>query len=103
MKHWEYHPEPVEGCFGCKGLSIQMNAGDADSRRARPHKAWKADLEAYREARAQGVNPGGTTRKKVEAALKASENLGRAYNSEKMPAAEKIDKRTANVMKEIGA
>ncbi len=30
MKHWEYHPEYVDGCFGCKGMSVQMNAGDAD-------------------------------------------------------------------------
>ena len=103
MKHWEHHPEPVDGCFGCKGLSIQMNAGDADSRRSRPHKQWKADLDAYQEARSQGINPGGTTRAKVQAAIKASENLGKAYNSEKMPAAEKIDKKTATVMKEIGA
>lgn len=101
MKHWEYHPEPVEGCFGCKGLSIQMNAGDADSRRTRPHKQWKSDLEAYNEARSQGVQPAGTTRAKVEAALKASENLGTAYNAHTMPGAEKIDKKTAGVMREL--
>ncbi len=29
MKHWEHHPEPIDGCFGCKGLSLQMNTGDA--------------------------------------------------------------------------
>jgi hypothetical protein len=29
MKHWEYHPEPVEECFGCKALTLQMNTGDA--------------------------------------------------------------------------
>jgi hypothetical protein len=29
MKHWEHHPEPIDGCFGCKGLGLQMNSGDA--------------------------------------------------------------------------
>jgi hypothetical protein len=42
MKHWEDHPEPVEGCFGCKGLSLQMNTGDAHSQRSMPTKAFNA-------------------------------------------------------------
>ena len=29
MKHWEYHPEYDETCFGCKAGTLQMNAGDA--------------------------------------------------------------------------
>jgi len=103
MKHWDAHPEPVEGCFGCKGLTLQMNSGDADSRRARPQRVFNKELEAYREARAQGIKPGGTSLRKVEAALKASEALGKAYNAESMPSAEKITKKTAEVMKEIGA
>ena len=46
MKHWEHHPEPVEGCFGCKGLSIQMNTGDAHSQRSMPTKAFNKELDA---------------------------------------------------------
>jgi hypothetical protein len=38
---------------------------------------------------------------KIEAAHKASENLGRAYNAEKDPNAKRIDKKTANVMNEL--
>jgi hypothetical protein len=40
---------------------------------------------------------------KIEAAHKASENLGRAYNAEKDPNAKQIDKKTAKVMTELGA
>ena len=44
MKHWEAHPEYVEGCFGCKGLTLSMNAGDADSRRVMTNKAFNREL-----------------------------------------------------------
>ena len=102
MKHWEHHPEPVEGCFGCKGLSIQMNAGDADSRRTRPRKKFHAELEAYKDARAQGIKPSGTTMEKIQAAKEASDKLGKAYNSETMPNAKNITTQTAKVMNELG-
>ena len=25
MKHLERHPEPVEGCFGCKAMGLQFS------------------------------------------------------------------------------
>ena len=103
MKHWEHHPEPVDNCFGCKGLSIQMNTGDADSRRSMPNKAFNAELNAYKEARAQGIQPNGTSMAKIQEAVKASEALGKPYNAEKMPPAKHINKKTAAIMKEIGA
>ena len=102
MKHWEYHPEFVDGCFGCKGMSIQMNAGDADSRRVMPNKKFNAELDAYKEARAQGIQPAGTTMKKIQEAVKASETLGRAYDAQKMPPAKTINKKSAAAMKELG-
>ena len=103
MKHWEYHPEPVDGCFGCKGLSIQMNAGDADSRKVMPNKAFNKELDAYKEARAQGIQPAGTSMNKIQEAVKASEVLGKPYDSSKMPPAKHINTKTAAVMKELGA
>jgi hypothetical protein len=39
----------------------------------------------------------------MECDHKTSENLGRAYNGEKDPNAKKIDKKTAQVMTELGA
>jgi hypothetical protein len=41
--------------------------------------------------------------KKIVEAREASENLGRAYNAEKDPNAKHIDKKTAQVMTELGA
>lgn len=100
MKHWEHHPEPIDGCFGCKGLSLQMNSGDA--KRDIPDKKWNAELQAYRDARAQGIQPSGTSMKQIQDAHTASEVMGKAYNAEAMPKAHKINKRVANVMKEVG-
>jgi hypothetical protein len=102
MKHWEAHPEYVEGCFGCKGLTLSMNAGDADSRRVMTNKAFNRELDAYKEARAQGIQPAGTSMKKIQEAVKASETLGRAYDAQKMPPAKHINKKSAEVMKELG-
>ena len=102
MKHWEAHPEYVEGCFGCKGLTLSMNAGDADSRRVMTNKAFNRELDAYKEARAQGIQPAGTSMKKIQEAVKASETLGRAYDAQKMPPAKHINKKSAAVMKELG-
>jgi hypothetical protein len=101
MKHWEHHPTPVDGCFGCKGLTLQMNSGDA--KRDIPDKKWNAELKAYRDARDQGIQPAGTSMRHIQQAHKASEVLGKAYNAETMPKAKDITKKTAEVMKEIGS
>ena len=101
MKHWEHHPEPIDGCFGCKALTLQMNAGDAT--RDIPDKKWNAELQAYRDARAQGIQPAGTTMRHIQEAHQASETLGKPYDADTMPRANQINKKTAEVMKEIGA
>ena len=100
--HWEHHPEPVDGCFGCKVLGLQMNTGDANSQRVRPQREFNRELNAYENARANGIQPGGTSMAKIRAAEKASEILGRPYNANTMPAAERITPGVASVMKEIG-
>ena len=83
-------------------MSIQMNAGDADSRRVMPNKKFNAELNAYKEARAQGIQPAGTTMQKVQEAIKASETMGRPYDAQKMPPAKTINKKSAAAMKELG-
>lgn len=87
-------------CFGCKVKTLQMNAGDAT--RDIPDKKWTSELNEYKKARAEGIQPGGTTRAHIEAARKASENMGKAYNSETMAPAHQIDKKVATTMKELG-
>lgn len=42
-------------------------------------KRWDSELHEYREARRQGIQPDGTTKAKVEQAVKASDQAGAAY------------------------
>lgn len=42
-------------------------------------KKWDAELSAYREARRQGIQPDGTTKAKVEDAVRRSDAAGAAY------------------------
>lgn len=79
MKHWEHHPEPVEDCFGCKALGLQLNTGAANSNLIVSTKKWDKELQAYRDARAQGIQPAGTSMKKIEEAVKISNETGKAY------------------------
>jgi hypothetical protein len=91
-------------CFGCKAKGLQLNAGDARgdvNASGTTQKKWNSELEAYRSARAQGIQPNGTKRKQIEAAHDASEKLGAAYDGQTMIQAKKIDKPTATVMKEL--
>lgn len=82
--------------------NIQMNTGDANSNKSTTNKRWNGELDAYADARSQGIQPAGTSMKAIQEAHVASENLGRAYNAESDPAAKTINKRTANVMQEAG-
>ncbi len=95
------HPEYVEGCFGCKIGTLELGTGDAT--RDVSDKKWTSELQAYRDARAQGIQPAGTTRAHVEAAYEASSTLGKAYNADTMPKTKDITKKTTVVLKEVGA
>ena len=79
-----------------------MNTGDAS--RPIAQKAWESRLKFYKDARSQGIQPAGTQRLQVEAAYKASETLGKAYDAGTMGVrADKVTKSVAAVMKETGA
>jgi hypothetical protein len=45
-------------------------------------KKWDAELDLYRAARRQGVQPDGTKTHQIEAALRASEAAGAAYGKD---------------------
>ena len=98
------HPEFVEGCFGCKVGTLQMNAGDAAGTKMVSKKKWEAELNAYSAARAQGIQPDGTSMKKIQAAVKASENMGKAYDGgTAIASAQRLqDKKTVKSLKETG-
>lgn len=103
MKHREKHPEDVEGCFGCKVIGLQMNSGDASSQKQTSNKKWDSELNAYREARAQGIQPAGTTMKKIQEAQRASDAMGSAYDANTMPNTNIIQNKTVTKLKEVGA
>jgi hypothetical protein len=98
------HPEFVEGCFGCKVSTLQLSPGDAAHTKMVSSKKWDAELNAYANARAQGIQPDGTSMKKIEAAVKASENMGTAYDGgTAVASAQRLqDKKTVKALKETG-
>lgn len=75
------HPEYVEGCFGCKIGTLVMNAGEANSNLSVSTKKWDKELQAYRDARAQGIQPAGTSIKQVREAVEISNKTGKAYQA----------------------
>jgi hypothetical protein len=95
------HPEFVEGCFGCKIGTLELSAGDANSNKLVSTKKFNSELEAYRAARKQGIQPAGTTMEKIQEAHRASEVMGEAYKAGSMPPAKHINKKSVEVLKEL--
>jgi len=95
-----------DNCFGCKIRTLELNAGDAKhsiTESGTTQKKWDKELAFYKEARAQGVQPEGTSRQAVQKALEASEVLNKPYDGGKMPKASHVNEKTVEVLKEVGA
>lgn len=71
------HPVYVEGCFGCKASTLTYQDLHI---RALSH-ANDRELDAYRTARRQGIQPKTTKLKDINAAVRASDVLGRAVKA----------------------
>ena len=67
-------------CMRSKGLRIGYanSAGGSD---LSTEKRWSADLDFYKSARAQGIQPASTQRESVQRALDISDLTGRAYDA----------------------
>lgn len=72
--------------------AARMQVGPGESAPAmywggKPHdsKSWDGELNAYQNVRAQGVQPEGTTKDKVDAAVAVSERIGKPYDANTMP------------------
>jgi hypothetical protein len=79
------HPQFVEGCFGCKVGTLQMSTGDANGEMVSngwTSKKWNKELDLYRSARAQGIQPDGTSTAKIRKAIDVSDKTGHAYGSD---------------------
>lgn len=46
-------------------------------------KKWDKELQSYRDARAQGIQPAGTTTDKIQTAVEMSNLTGRAFDAAK--------------------
>ena len=96
------HVNCDDTCFACKARSLQLNTGDANSNKAMTNKKWHGELDAYRAARAQGIQPEGTSMAAVQKAVDASEAMGKAYDADVMTSAKFIDKKSVNSLSEVG-
>lgn len=63
MSHREFHPVPVDSCFGCKVLSIGISAEALPNRKGpiaainHKDKVLSDDLAAYKRLRRDGLQP----------------------------------------------
>lgn len=62
-------------CLRNKGVKVAHQPLSATN-------AWDAELHAYQDAVNQGIQPAGTTMKKVKDAVRISNELGRPYNAD---------------------
>lgn len=77
----QVHPEYVEGCFMCRVSTVSMNAGDAKSGLEMGAKKVEKELDLYRKARKQGIQPDSTKTKDIQKAIEVSNKTGHAYGS----------------------
>lgn len=84
-----------ESYAACLRAAQVQTADVLTSPMAEIHSKTKADLSAYRRARAEGIQPGSTTQEKVRQAQEATRLLGRPYDASTMPPADMITSKTA--------
>jgi hypothetical protein len=69
-------------CFGCKARTLQLSPGDAAANKnGMSQKKWDAELNAYSNARAQGIQPAGTSMTKIRDAVEKSDKAGKAFDA----------------------
>lgn len=77
-------PTKDHASWGECARSAALRIGYAASSKgwdASTQKRWDAELSAYRDARAQGVQPAGTSMGQIRKALEVSEKAGSAYDA----------------------
>jgi hypothetical protein len=90
-------------CFGCKAAGLQLSTGDASNQKSMTNKKWEGELSAYRDARAQGIQPEGTSIDKINEARRASDVMGKAFDANTMGDSKIIQNNTVSKLKEVGA
>lgn len=67
-------------CFGCKAQGLVLSTGDATTRGYQSAKAHDKELGSYYDAVRQGVEPRSTRQPDIDAAMKISEEGGKAFD-----------------------
>jgi hypothetical protein len=80
----EVHPIEVEDCFGCKISNLQLSVGDARHDGVMSAKQHDKELGSYYSAVRQGIEPSSTKQKDIDAAVKLSNDAGKAFDSTTM-------------------
>ena len=80
----EVHPEEVDGCFGCKVGSLQLSVGDARHDGVPSAKQHDKELGSYYSAIRQGIEPISTTQRDIDAAVRLSNDMGTAFDGNKI-------------------
>jgi len=65
-------------CMRAKGLQIHPNLMNTQAQ-----KEWDSELQAYRDANAQGIMPAGTSMSSIRQAEEISQATGVAYQADK--------------------
>ena len=76
----QIHPEPVDGCFGCKVSNLQLSVGAARNDGVMTAKAHDKELGSYYDALRQGIEPVSTRTKDIDAAVRLSNDMGVAFD-----------------------
>ena len=73
-----------EPCFGCKAKHLQINTGDVNSRVIQSTRAHDKELGSYFDAVRQGIEPISTKKKDIDAAVRVSNEAGKAFDGNKL-------------------
>ena len=76
----DVHPVEVEGCFGCKIGNLQLSVGDARHDGVPSAKQHDRELQSYFDATRQGIEPVSTKQKDIDAAVRLSNDMGKAFD-----------------------
>ena len=72
--------ESYAQCLKSKSLRVAY-CNSANGMDYTAQKNWDRDLAAYKDARAQGIQPSGTSRTAVENAVAISNEVGKAWDA----------------------
>ena len=80
----DVHPVEVENCFGCKIGNLQFDLGAAKSNGVPHAKEHDKELGSYYDALRQGIEPVSTKKKDIDAAVRLSNDMGVAFDGNKI-------------------